>query len=106
MSEWKPFDTAPKDGTYFLACTEEDVFLIQWEKDRTGWRCSPGHSVFVKFTHWMEAPELPVKRHSCIEGNVKCTSRLDDNLYLMEWRCTEWHDISWVKFCPFCGEKA
>lgn len=104
MSEWKPFESAPKDGSCFLACTEEDVFLIQWEKDRNGWRCSPGHTVFVKFTHWMEAPELPVKKHECLSDHITCF--LEEGKLYVNIRGNSNRNTYQVRFCPICGEKA
>jgi len=44
--------------------------------------------------------------HNCREGSLRCESRPDENLYVCEFRNSEWYDVSWVNFCPFCGEKS
>lgn len=44
--------------------------------------------------------------HNCREGSLKCVSRPDENLYVCEFRNSEWYDVSWVNFCPFCGEES
>lgn len=55
MSEWQPIETAPKDGTWFLAY-EADVpmYTAHWDEDGwydLEWKCRP--------THWMPLPEPP-----------------------------------------------
>ena len=105
MSEWKPFDTAPKDGKLILAATKDDVFLIEMDQISREWHLSPGHIIKVVFTHWMEAPELPVKDHECFNGKMKYIRCYSDHgkLYLeMRDECKTYS----VNYCPFCGEKA
>lgn len=46
MIDWKPGETAPKDGTRILACVNErgirDVFIVQWD---SGEQYEPEHGI-------------------------------------------------------------
>ena len=33
MSEWQPIETAPRDGTWFCAYQDGDVYKCQWRVD-------------------------------------------------------------------------
>jgi hypothetical protein len=72
MFNWKPIDTAPKDGTYILVWGEDFdcPMTARWEiinereavlNDaplRWGWG---GHGyIFNGLTHWMPAPKAPL----------------------------------------------
>lgn len=75
MSEWQPIETAPKDGTLFLAALVFDsdgqdggLMIIRWRDD---WRAWTTHPVSLRLsdtgdedddrspTHWMPLPEPP-----------------------------------------------
>lgn len=66
---WKSIDTAPKDGTAFLACWYHapDIFLIgdcfydvnRGEFRECGVEIEYGDSHLLKPTHWMKLPEPP-----------------------------------------------
>jgi hypothetical protein len=65
MSPWKPIETAPKDGTAFLAyvaslnADRQDITIIHWSGWVDGvWETSIGHKLGVdrEPTHWMPLP--------------------------------------------------
>lgn len=81
MSEWKPIETAPRDGTWFMICNAEDDFdsyeigcydpYYCWSYVEVGdglyrhvredepayeWR---GFNNMHRATHWMPLPEPP-----------------------------------------------
>ena len=69
MSEWKPIETAPKDGSRFLAWHKGNVHFFRWQdfKDGSdapvGWR---DNFIYVYPegdangpTHWMPLPKEP-----------------------------------------------
>lgn len=78
MSEWKPIDTAPKDGTTVLLSTL-DIDAAQYviaaffegsadfggsPDDGPGWYLYPtngNHQVIGEPTHWMPLPQPPVQ---------------------------------------------
>ena len=64
MSNWMPIESAPKDGTYILACMlpniwgyrfmqvanfdfDKGVFVVSWDWSQE------------EFTHWMPLPQPP-----------------------------------------------
>ena len=68
MSEWQPIDTAPKDGSEFLA-TDGRCFDVCWMSKTRGGK-NPRHECFPtswdydsggspEFTHWMPLPHQP-----------------------------------------------
>ena len=64
MSAWQPIETAPRDGTRFLAFSRKGHLRIdrRHEKQST---ISPMSSLFWeerpddRYTHWMPLPEPP-----------------------------------------------
>lgn len=106
MSEWKPFDTAPKDRRAILATDGSEVLSIEWINDEKGyWSIVDGCGIHYNLTHWMEAPELPVKRHECKGGSydtVTCHQEQGELYMHVRGRA----EIHHVLYCPFCGEKA
>jgi hypothetical protein len=67
MSEWKPIETAPRDGTMFLACIEHgkrmSTIIAKWvskgyfdvdAESCVGWL--PGHT---HKAYWMPLPPPP-----------------------------------------------
>jgi hypothetical protein len=69
VSEWKPIDTAPKDGTGFLAFeriseTHYTISVCVWENGPEGEGpymvlFHDKHNVPINATHWMPQPEPP-----------------------------------------------
>ena len=63
MSKWQPIETAPKDGTRFLAYEprhEYRYYECWWEddfRDWSGWQ--DDFDSEPKPTHWMPLPEPP-----------------------------------------------
>jgi hypothetical protein len=74
VSGWKPRETAPLDGSQFLALHESgDVTVARVKRERTDWRgtgvrdwdvdaialnCSSARAL-SEFTHWMPLPPTP-----------------------------------------------
>lgn len=54
-------------------------------------------------THWMEAPELPVKEHGCINGGFTCIKDPDGDFQVLN---VLGNVMLYCDYCPFCGEKA
>lgn len=74
MTEWRPIDSAPKDGTRILVASNGLVDTAYWAtvsgnancwgQDYTGWvnydSEDPFYSVFYDgATHWMPLPDPP-----------------------------------------------
>lgn len=60
MSEWQPIDTAPKDGTFFLAYQTSfyDIpFICYWADG--SWRFHGEYPYIVSPDVWMPIPEPP-----------------------------------------------
>ena len=67
--EWQPIETAPKDGTLFLACNVNPAHqiscVIYWDFGAPAmnidgsWRTSMHDAIGERFTHWMPLPEPP-----------------------------------------------
>jgi hypothetical protein len=64
MSNWRPIETAPKDGTEVIAASVHTVrerprvwhvYLTAW--DAAGWVTSRGGA--AEPTHWIPCPEPP-----------------------------------------------
>jgi len=76
-SDWKPIETAPKNGTIILACAlQEDngiyISMVMWMKGNeeliglggkrigpNAWATYYGDDVPVALTHWMHLPDMP-----------------------------------------------
>ena len=39
MGGWLPIESAPKDGTSFLACVGQWMTVCYWNRHRHDWRC-------------------------------------------------------------------
>lgn len=63
MSEWQPIETAPKDGTRFLAPSidSKTITIGRWEKTGEYWDdLTVGHlNKKWKPKHWQPLPEPP-----------------------------------------------
>jgi hypothetical protein len=64
MSEWRTIDSAPKDGTWILAASEElGVCIVQfvggdWYDDGLGAEAL----AIDDLTHWQPLPDLPTEQ--------------------------------------------
>lgn len=60
MSDWQPIETAPKDGTEVLVCTEMNLVRVAFfDRARGGiWSSWPGRNMYVP-SHWMKLPTTP-----------------------------------------------
>jgi hypothetical protein len=70
MSKWQPIETAPKDGTHFLAVGPDGEIGIVSRHDHGGEKRNPKHhyecwvtdfnsAKGLPPTHWMPLPEAP-----------------------------------------------
>jgi hypothetical protein len=67
--EWKPIETAPKDGTWILVYKklelngfnkivwETDKFIVRWHNN--GWYKNNGLFTVDNITHWINLPKTP-----------------------------------------------
>jgi hypothetical protein len=63
MSKWQPIETAPNDGTQFLAYgdgngVESSVYICSRRYGLDGWREAYTKRA-MRPTHWMPLPEPP-----------------------------------------------
>jgi hypothetical protein len=56
FGQWQPTETAPRDGTQFLAAFEKDVFLVRWDPC---WEMGPTFPSPPDF--WMPLPKPPAR---------------------------------------------
>lgn len=73
--QWQPIETAPKDGTWFLAFQTDDIYPCQWHVEepgegpgREGWLDLFNQSLEAP-THWMPLPEAPAIRTQLNPGS-------------------------------------
>lgn len=60
--EWKPIETAPKDGTHILGCPENRKNLaveVSWNAHKRMWENDYATGGGWMLTHWMPLPEPP-----------------------------------------------
>ena len=70
--EWRPIETAPKDGTLVLVGHETAVFDGWWDENSGGWVDGSTDMyedlIVYQPTHWMPLPASPsVKEHGNVE---------------------------------------
>jgi len=73
MSEWKPIDTAPRDGTYVLGYREGEGWMtvIYWSDylyKGGNWRALYCEKGDWWPTHWMPLPQPPKKERKKEKG--------------------------------------
>jgi len=63
MSKWQPIETAPKDGSGFLAVVEGFIYTCCWHRTRLCWvDGGPAYMTIASDeqpTHWMPLPAPP-----------------------------------------------
>lgn len=63
--QWQPIETAPKDGTAFLAVSQEHIKsdwlpdMVEWADG--GWVYTDNYNEYLfTLSHWMPMPSLPL----------------------------------------------
>lgn len=60
MSEWRPIETAPRDGTIFLGCTDKGAQqIIKRNKHLSIWVDVEGRESHRRMAFWMPLPPSP-----------------------------------------------
>jgi Protein of unknown function (DUF551) len=59
MMDWKPIETAPKDGTCVIVATETRIVGEAFFSRKWCWQ--DGDTMVAKPTHWMPLPAPPVQ---------------------------------------------
>lgn len=62
MTDWQPIETAPKDGTWFLACCRDGIVprLVRWADRYDRLPIGNDHAVWSSLpTHWLPIPDTP-----------------------------------------------
>ena len=105
MAEWQPRDTAPKDGTIILVCIDYDISqTVRWISDTKGgyWEGRFGNYDDEDIIVWQPLPKPPKEKHNCVGWNEHFrVEETKSGLFL--WHMDQW---TYIKYCPFCGEKA
>lgn len=90
MSEWRPIETAPKDGTRiwcWFHYDDEDsgAYAVRWDRNEyeesKNWTLDDGESATLSYdppTHWMPLPQPP-NTHS--PEARECLRAYKDKLY-------------------------
>ncbi len=67
--QWQPIETAPRDGTGFLACVGKWQTVCCWNKHRNNWcAVAPGYPNYESGeypTHWRPLPDPALSRPPC-----------------------------------------
>ena len=69
--DWKPIETAPKDGSEILTCNMRQggiMRLIYWYRTAGQWREKGNVIVCLQDTHWMPLPKKPNAERQRPEG--------------------------------------
>lgn len=79
--EWQPIETAPKDGTTFLAYRSGIIMMAQWRKSHNGHMANGGEGWFYPSwnpaTHWMPLPAPPAIRARSASESIPKENRDD-----------------------------
>lgn len=61
MSEWRPIDTAPKDGAFFMAYRPrvKGPCVVFYEGSLPGMVCEPESGKTWIASHWIPLPDPP-----------------------------------------------
>lgn len=65
MTPWQPIETAPRDGTIFLGCTDKGTFqIIKLNKHLHIWIDADGRESYRQMTYWLPLPDPPNKEQT------------------------------------------
>lgn len=61
-TEPQSIDTAPRDGTYILACNDYEFAVVRWDDDREQWSANYSGHTLDGAGWWWSLPSLPSGR--------------------------------------------
>lgn len=113
MTEWRPIETAPRDGTEIIILVNypQELLPEKVKYEAGEWKNYYEHFRDNQIFAWAPIPEN-TKKHFCQIGNQVCESTLDGKLHFWEdgyhhaYPTAGPRTLAYVKFCPFCGGKA
>lgn len=107
--EWKPIESAPKDGTWILCfisyANDPKCRVVKWmgefwgDNHLSGWFDGA-------IIGWIPLPALPRKEHTCLPKGANGNAIVcQNNMTGLELLLPDRSRFN-VEYCPFCGEKS
>lgn len=116
MSEWNYDLSDIEIDTPFLACLHSScvykhITILTKRKDEKYENQFGDVYEECEITAWMPLPDMPEKKHSCQDENIKCYKTegkiiLLNKKYTFDGEDLGWFEIGEYNFCPICGEKS